>query len=38
MSDAGCTHLQGFLVARPMPIGQAWQWLSTLDSLRVQLP
>lgn len=36
--QAGCTHLQGFLVARPMPIGQALQWLRTLDNLRVALP
>jgi EAL domain-containing protein (putative c-di-GMP-specific phosphodiesterase class I) len=35
---AGCTHLQGYLVAPPIPVGKALDWLRALDHLRVALP
>lgn len=36
--DAGCTHVQGYLVARPIPVGRTLEWLRSLDGLRVPLP
>ena len=35
---AGCTHVQGYLIARPMPVARALDWLRSLDELRVNLP
>ncbi|MFN8109533.1 MAG: EAL domain-containing protein [Thermoleophilia bacterium] len=36
--EAGCTHAQGFLIARPMPEGQLWEWMGALQGgLRVPL-
>jgi EAL domain-containing protein (putative c-di-GMP-specific phosphodiesterase class I) len=34
---AGCTEVQGFLVARPQPAAQALQWLRSLELMRVGL-
>lgn len=34
---AGCTEVQGYLVARPQPAAQALQWLRGLDLMRVPL-
>jgi len=31
----GCTHVQGYLVSRPIPAGRALDWLRGLDELRV---
>ena len=35
--QAGCTHLQGYLVSRPIPVGQMLDWLRGLDDLQVPL-
>lgn len=35
---AGCTEVQGYLVARPMPAGQALAWLRALPDQRFELP
>lgn len=35
---SGCSHVQGYLVARPMPSAQAFEWLSGMNDLRVDLP
>lgn len=35
---AGCSQVQGYLVAKPMPVAQAFDWLAALDELRVVLP
>ncbi|WP_157991336.1 EAL domain-containing protein [Caldimonas tepidiphila] len=34
---AGCTEVQGYLVAQPMPVPVAHAWLHSLDGLRVPL-
>ncbi len=36
--DAGCTHVQGYLVAKPIPVGRMLDWLRSLDNLHVALP
>jgi len=35
---AGCSQIQGYYVARPMPAAQAHEWLGRLDDLRFELP
>lgn len=35
VTAAGCTEVQGYLVARPMPVDAAKAWLDALDDLRV---
>ncbi|MGM9486737.1 EAL domain-containing protein [Ideonella sp. YS5] len=34
----GCTQVQGYLISRPMPPAEAYEWLRGLDDLRVTLP
>lgn len=34
---AGCTEVQGYLVAKPQPAAQALQWLRALELMRVRL-
>ncbi len=34
---AGCTEVQGYLVAKPQPAAQALQWLRALELMRVTL-
>ena len=34
---SGCTHFQGYLVSRPIPVGRALDWLRGLDELRAPL-
>lgn len=31
----GCTHMQGYLVSRPIPVGRTLDWLRSLDELQV---
>jgi EAL domain-containing protein (putative c-di-GMP-specific phosphodiesterase class I) len=38
VQQAGCTQIQGYLVARPMPAARALDWLRGLDELRFDLP
>ncbi len=35
---SGCSEVQGYLVARPMPVELALQWLRNLDQLQVRWP
>lgn len=36
--DCGCSQVQGYLVARPMPSSLAFEWLRGLPDLRVDWP
>lgn len=36
--QAGCSHIQGYLVARPMPAARALDWLRGFNELRFDLP
>jgi EAL domain-containing protein (putative c-di-GMP-specific phosphodiesterase class I) len=38
VQDCGCSQVQGYLVARPMPSSQAFEWLRGLPDLRVDWP
>jgi EAL domain-containing protein (putative c-di-GMP-specific phosphodiesterase class I) len=35
--EAGCTEIQGYLLARPMSLNAMRQWLQGLDELRPSL-
>jgi EAL domain-containing protein (putative c-di-GMP-specific phosphodiesterase class I) len=34
---SGCTHFQGYLVSRPIPVGHTLDWLRGLDELRAPI-
>jgi diguanylate cyclase (GGDEF)-like protein len=38
LRDMGCTRVQGWHLARPMPIGAAWAWLVERESRRTPIP
>jgi EAL domain-containing protein (putative c-di-GMP-specific phosphodiesterase class I) len=38
LSQLGCGHLQGFAIARPMPVEETADWIARHNASRVQPP
>jgi EAL domain-containing protein (putative c-di-GMP-specific phosphodiesterase class I) len=38
LAQLGCTHLQGFSIARPMPFDQTLEWMTSYENSRTTTP